>query len=402
MSADFVRALLAETPLIDGHNDLPSALRKTAGYSVGGLDAYRDELNTDLLRLRAGQVGAQFWSVWVPSQIGPSAAVVATLEQIDAVHRLIAAYPATLAFAATATDVERIFASGRIASLIGIEGGHCMAESLGALRMFARLGVRYMTLTHNDDTEWAASATGVRQTTGLDAAGVAIVREMNRIGMMVDASHTAESTQLDALATTSAPVIFSHSSCRSVTNHPRNVSDVVLKKLAENDGVVQVTFVPEFVSRAYADWEERFSLRKDELELGQIPAGYAAAPRPGESAEAARQTNARTVAPANSALETWVRENPSPNAQISDVADHLDHARDVAGIDHVGIGSDFDGTTVFPRGLENVSTYPSLFEEMRERKWSAADLRKLAGQNVLRVMRGVEDAAADPLWPASL
>ncbi|MFO7688975.1 MAG: dipeptidase [Cryobacterium sp.] len=399
MTADFVRALLAETPLIDGHNDLPSALRKTAGYSVDGLDGYRDELNTDLLRLRAGQVGAQFWSVWVPSHIGPSAAVVATLEQIDAVHRLIAAYPATLAFATTAADVERVFASGRIASLIGIEGGHCMAESLGALRMFARLGVRYMTLTHNDDTEWAASATGVRQTTGLDAAGVAIVREMNRIGMMVDASHTAESTQLDALATTSAPVIFSHSSCRSVTNHPRNVSDVVLKKLAENDGVVQVTFVPEFVSRDYAAWEERFTLRQDELGLGQAPAHYAAAPRPGESADAARQSNARPAVPANGALESWVRENPSPHAQISDVADHLDHARDVAGIDHVGIGSDFDGTTVFPRGLDNVSTYPSLFEELREHKWSAADLRKLAGQNVLRVMRGVEDAATEPLWP---
>lgn len=406
MTTDFVRDLLADTPLIDGHNDLPGALRKTAGYSVDGLDGLRGELHTDLLRLRTGQVGAQFWSVWVPSTIGSADAVVATLEQIDAVYRMIAAYPATLAFANTADDVERAFASGQISSLMGIEGGHCIAESLGALRMFARLGVRYLTLTHNDDTSWAASATGLRQSTGLNDTGVAIIREMNRIGMMVDLSHTAESTQWDALAATDAPVIFSHSSCRSLTDHPRNVSDAVLQKLAENGGVVQVTFVPDFVSRPYAAWEERFTERQSELGLGDSPAFYAAAPRPEESADDARRANdrnrARQEAPHRQQTErlaAWLEQNPSPSAQISDVADHLDRARDVAGIDHVGMGGDFDGTSVLPTGLGDVSTYPALFEELRERNWSAADLRKVAGRNVLRVMRAVEDAATEPLWP---
>ncbi|WP_241982920.1 MULTISPECIES: dipeptidase [Cryobacterium] len=332
--------LLAGVPLIDGHNDLPDALRVSAGYSVAGLDAVRAELQTDIPRLRQGNVGAQFWSVWVPSDLPEQAAVVATLEQVDAVYRLVTAYPQVFGFAATAYELERVWASGRIASLMGIEGGHSIAESLGALRMFARLGVRYMTLTHNDDTAWAASATGLRQTTGLNDTGRAIVAEMNRIGMIVDLSHTAESTQLDVLAATTAPVIFSHSSARAVTDHPRNVTDRVLEKLADNGGVLQVTFVPGFVSAR-------------------------------------------------------------PDATLADVADHVEHARAVAGVDHIGIGGDYDGTPVQPQGLEDVSTYPALFDELATRGWSAGDLQKLAGRNILRVMRAVEDAATEPLWPGS-
>ena len=332
--------LLAGVPLIDGHNDLPDELRVSAGYSVAGLDAVRSELQTDIPRLRQGNVGAQFWSVWVPSDLPEQAAVVATLEQVDAVYRLVASYPQVFGCASTADELERVWASGRIASLMGIEGGHSIAGSLGALRMFARLGVRYMTLTHNDDTAWAASATGLRQTTGLSDTGRAIVAEMNRIGMIVDLSHTAESTQLDALATTTAPVIFSHSSARAVTDHPRNVSDLVLEKLAGNGGVLQVTFVPGFVSAR-------------------------------------------------------------PDATLADVADHIEHARAVAGVDHIGIGGDYDGTPVQPAGLEDVSTYPALFDELATRGWSAGDLQKLAGRNILRVMRAVEDAATEPLWPGS-
>jgi membrane dipeptidase len=387
--------------LIDGHNDLPAALRTRAGYSVEGLESRRTELHTDIPRLREGRVGAQFWSVWVPSDLPEDAAVVATLEQVDAVRRLTARYPQVFAPACTADDVERVFASGRIASLLGIEGGHCIAESVGVLRMFARLGVRYMTLTHNDDTSWAASATGMRQSTGLTSAGKAIVAEMNRIGMIVDLSHTAESTQLDALAVTSAPVIFSHSSTRAVTEHPRNVSDRVLGELAANGGVVHITFVSEFVSQAYADWDRKLT---EERRTGtRMPAPFASAPRPGESAESAlaRNVDERNGMPSASgdSLSTWLDRNPPPPVHIADVADHVEHARDVAGIDHIALGGDFDGTTALPVGLDDVSGYPALADELRSRGWSRGDLGKLAGANVMRVMRAVEDAAAEPLWP---
>jgi membrane dipeptidase len=387
--------------LIDGHNDLPAALRTRAGYSVEGLDGRRTELHTDIPRLREGRVGAQFWSVWVPSDLTEEAAVVATLEQVDAVHRLTARYPQVFAPACTADDVEREFASGRIASLIGVEGGHSIAESVGTLRMFARLGVRYMTLTHNDDTSWAASATGIRQSTGLTSAGQAIVAEMNRIGMIVDLSHTAESTQLDALAVTSAPVIFSHSSARAVTEHPRNVSDRVLGELAANGGVVHITFVSEFVSQAYADWDRK--LTEERSAETRMPVPFPSAPRPGESAESALARNAgeRDGMPPGSVdpLSAWLERNPPPPVHIADVADHVEHARDVAGIDHIALGGDFDGTTALPVGLDDVSGYPALADELRFRGWSRGDLGKLAGANVLRVMRAVEDAAAEPLWP---
>jgi membrane dipeptidase len=411
--------LLADTPLIDGHNDLPAALRKVSGYSVDNLESVRDELHTDIVKLRQGRVGAQFWSVWVTSETDEASAVVSALEQVDAVYRMVARYPRDLAFASTAADVERIFSSGRIASLMGIEGGHSIAESLGSLRMFARLGVRYMTLTHNHDTSWAASATGVRQSTGLNGAGRAIVAEMNRIGMIVDLSHTAESTQLDALAVSSAPLIFSHSSTRSLTDHARNVSDDVLSKLAANDGVVQITFVPEFVSQPYLDWERAAAAERIELGLAAPVgrrgsagrarrAGYPTAPRPGETNAAAKQRNddrlakraARgTATGGQDAMTAWLLEHPEPRATVRDVADHIEHARDAAGIDHIGIGGDFDGTPNLPDGLEDVSRYPALIEELASRHWSRDDLRRLAGQNVLRVMRGVEDAASEPMWP---
>ncbi|WGW12997.1 dipeptidase [Saxibacter everestensis] len=414
-----VPGLLDATPLIDGHNDLPAALREKAGYSVARLDVERPELHTDIVKLRQGKVGGQFWSVWVPSDISEDAAVVATLEQVDAVHRIVAAYPDTFGLACTADDVERVFGSGRIASLIGIEGGHSIAESLGALRMFGRLGVRYMTLTHNDDTSWAASATGVRQSTGLNEAGRAIVTEMNRIGMIVDLSHTAESTQLDALATTSAPVIFSHSSARAVADHPRNVSDAVLAELAGNGGVVQITFVPGFISQPCVDWRREMLAKRVELGLDpHTPQGhpgssalrsdFAVAPKPGESLESVRRRNDELLAAdedegkpaeARAALNSWIEENPRPEADLSDVVSHLEHAREAAGIDHIGIGGDYDGTSTLPIGLENVSRYPALFSELASRGWSGADLQKLAGRNVLRVMRAVEHAAHEPLWP---
>lgn len=413
-------SVLTESPLIDGHNDLLAALRKRAGYSVEGLEARRHDLHTDIPRLRQGQVGAQFWSVWVPSDIQQDAAVVATLEQVDAAHRLVTRYPRVFGMASTADDVERMFSSGRIASLMGIEGGHSIAESLGALRMFARLGVRYMTLTHNDDTSWAASATGIRQTTGLEDVGRAVVAEMNRIGMIVDLSHTAESTQMDALDVATAPVLFSHSSVRALADHPRNVSDHILSKLGGNGGVVQITFVPEFLTQACADWERdlaevRVGLGLDAprptLEKPTLPLrlNYPAAPRPGESSASARLRNdplldlpadSEAVPAQRAALAQWLERHPQPAASLRDAANHIEHARHVAGIDHIGIGGDFDGTSLLPIGLQDVSTYPALFSELGSRGWPEEDLRKLAGQNVLRVMREVEDAAEEPLWPS--
>ncbi len=413
--SDFVSELLAGTPLIDGHNDLAAALRTTSGYSVENLDSTRDELHTDIVKLRRGGVGAQFWSVWAPSSIGESAAVLATLEQIDAIHRLVARYPDVFAFASTAGDIERVFAGGRIASMMGVEGGHAIGESLGVLRMFARLGVRYLTLTHNDDTSWAASATGRRQSSGLNAVGLAIVAEMNRIGMIVDLSHTAESTQLDALAASSAPVIFSHSSTRALTGHPRNVSDRVLGELGRNGGVLHVTFVPEFVSQALVDWNSAAADEHHDLvsRSSSGPAAvrsevYADAPRPGETSAAARRRNAATFATrpervpdgVTAAMQKWRDENPEPRVTVRDVADHVEHARDVAGLDHIGIGGDFDGTAVLPDGLETVAGYPQLFAELASRGWPAGDLRKLAGLNALRVMRDIEDTATEPIWPA--
>lgn len=403
--------------LIDTHNDLPAALREKAGYSVSGLDGARPELQTDLVKLRDGGLTCQFWSVWVPSDLPEPDAVVATMEQVDAVYRLVGAYPDTFELATTADELERAVAGGQIASLLGIEGGHSISESLGVLRSFARLGVRYMTLTHNDDTSWAASGTGSRQTTGLSDMGLAVVAEMNRIGMMVDLSHTAESTQLDALEASTAPIIFSHSSCRAVADHPRNASDAVLERMAELGGVLQVTFVPGFVSQPRIDWRHRSLEARARLGMpGEKSAGagmpsFAEAPKPGESVADVKARNDILLAAdpdagapdsARAAWAEWLEENPKPLATLDDVVAHVEHARDVAGIDHIGLGGDYDGTSELPVGLEDVSCYPKLFDALHSRGWSDADLGKLAGANLVRVMRGVEDAADDLILPGRI
>ncbi len=363
MSTDTRRraaALLAAAPLVDGHNDLPWALRER-GLDGADLAAGVPELHTDLPRLRAGRVGGQFWSVYVPSTLSGPEAVTAVHKQVDLVHRLAARYP-DLVLADTADDVCAAVASGRIGSLLGAEGGHCLDSSLDELRALRARGVRYLTLTHNENTPWADSATDTPAHGGLTEFGREVVREMNRIGMIVDLSHVADTTMRDALATTSAPVLFTHSSCRAVTDHPRNVPDDVLAALPGNGGVCMVTFVSWFVSGAAANWGVR----------------VAAAMR------------AEGLDPLDPAARVAFVSPPCPDATILDVVAHLDHAREVAGVDHIGIGGDFDGTDVLPIGLGDVSTYPALFAALLERGWSEDDCAKLAGRNVLRVLREVE------------
>jgi membrane dipeptidase len=333
-----VGALLRAAPIIDGHNDLPWALRKRLGPDAavvaGGIDlaAPQPDLHTDLGRLRDGGVGGQFWSVYVPCDYTGHAAVTAVLEQIEIVHALAARYPDQLQLARTAAEVESAMAAGRVASLLGAEGGHCIAESLGVLRALHRLGVRYLTLTHNQNVPWADSATDEPVAGGLTGFGRQVVAEMNRLGMLVDLSHVAAATMRDALDVSTSPVIFSHSSCRAVRDHPRNVPDDVLARLPENGGVCMVTFVPSFVSAG-------------------------------------------------------------PRATVADVVAHVEHAREVAGIDHIGLGGDFDGVTQVAVGLEDVSTYPALFEALLDRGWTDEDCARLAGHNVLRVLRTAEELA---------
>jgi membrane dipeptidase len=386
LTLDVVTAALAAMPVVDGHNDLPMALRARSGYSVEGLDAVRPDLHTDIPRLRAGGVGGQFWSVYVPSTLSEPDAVVSTMEQIDAVHRMVARYPSDFAMAHTADDVERIIAGGRIASLLGIEGGHSLATSLGVLRGFARLGVRYVTLTHNHNTSWADSATDEPGVGGLNDVGRAVVAEMNRLGVLVDLSHTAATTQRDAIAASTAPIIFSHSSCRACCDHPRNVTDDVLARLPANGGIVQLTFVPPFISAEVAAW------------YGDHPhqPWWPRAPRPGEdpAAVAAENRSTRPTAPA-------IDRGPRPEVTLAQVADHVDHAREVAGIAHVGLGGDYDGVDRQPADLADVSGYPRLLEELASRGWSQADLEALTGRNVLRVLREAEQVAEEPLWPGA-
>ena len=379
--------------VIDGHNDLPMQLRARFGYRVEGLDEPRPELHTDLPRLRAGGVGGQFWSVYVPSDLPEPEAVVATMEQIDAVYRMAAAYPGDLVIAHSADDVSRAIAAGKIASLIGIEGGHSIATSLGVLRAFARLGVRYMTLTHNDHTSWADSAAAEPRSAGLTDAGRAVVREMQRIGVLVDLSHVATVTMHAALDTAFAPVIFSHSGARAVTDHPRNAPDDVLTRLRDNGGVLQLTFVAPFVSAEVYAWSLAAAAERTRLGLPDEPDPWSRAPHPGEHLLPA------PVPPPPSPIAAWLAANPKPTATIAQVADHIDHARDIAGIDHVGLGGDYDGTTELPDGLADVSTYPRLFAELATRHWSPTDLAKLAGTNILRVLRETERLAEEPLWP---
>lgn len=368
------RDLLRAHPLVDGHNDLPWEAREQTGYDFEALDisGRLTTTQTDLPRLTEGGVGAQFWSVFVPSTLQGDSAVTATLEQVDGVHRMIGSYADRLALARTADEVEAATATGRVASLLGAEGGHSIGCSLGTLRMLHVLGVRYLTLTHNDNTPWADSATDVPVVGGLSEFGREVVREMNRLGMMVDLSHVAATTMRDALETTDAPVIFSHSSALALCDTPRNVPDDVLGALPANGGVCMVTFVPEFVSPATAAW--------------RVEAAAAAA----EVGVEARDWEAFGRFTAG-----WQREHPKPDATVEQVVAHLEHVREVAGIDHIGIGGDYDGTDTFPVGLEDVSGYPRLVAALLARSWSEAEVAQLVRGNTLRVMRDVEAVARD-------
>ena len=335
-------------PVVDGHNDWAWECRLNRDYSVEGLESGLAS-DTDIARLRAGGVGAQFWSVFVEDTLPGADAVQSTLEQIDWVYRLVARYPGDFALARTADDVEVARASGRIASLLGAEGAHSLNDSPAVLRMLARLGVRYLTLTHAHNTSWADSATDIAVHDGLAPRGVQYIHELNRLGVLVDLSHVSPATMHAALEASSAPVIFSHSSCKALAGHPRNVPDDVLARLSDNGGVLMVTFVPQFLSDEYSAWFD------------------------------------------------GPRTAPAPRVTVSDVADHVEHARDVAGLDHIGLGGDFDGTDEFPEGLEGVDGDPLLLAELASRGWSAPELAALAGGNVLRVLR-----ATDPAYLAAL
>ncbi|GAA1477528.1 dipeptidase [Nocardioides aestuarii] len=366
-----VSDLLAAHPVVDGHNDLLWEARERAGYDFDRLDvgAGGTPTHTDLPRLAEGGVGAQFWSVYVPSRLPGADAVTATLEQVDAGHRMVERYGDRLALATTADEIEAAWRSGRIASLLGAEGGHSIDSSMGALRALFDLGVRYLTLTHNDNTPWADSATDEPEVGGLSPFGIEVVREMNRLGMMVDLSHVAATTMRAALDATEAPVVFSHSSARAVTDHPRNVPDDVLGRLAGNGGLCMVTFVPSFVSSACAEWDLEFRRQCAERGLDHLDASEFG--------------------------EEYKRTSPEPTATLDDVVAHVEHVREVAGIDHLGLGGDYDGTDRLPEGLEDVTGYPRLLSALADRGWSSDDLARLTCRNLLRVMRGVESAAAD-------
>jgi membrane dipeptidase len=365
------RALHRQSPLIDGHNDYPMALREhDPAASLDTLDISKPQpsIMTDLPRLKEGGVGGQFWSVYVPVERQGADAVTATLGQIDIVYRMLRRYPHALELALSADDIERIFKSGRIASLIGMEGGHSIDNSLANLRMFYRLGARYMTLTHSSNTAWADSATDTPKFGGLAPFGEDVVKEMNWLGMLVDLSHTSPDTMEDALRVTQAPVIFSHSDARAINDHPRNVPDNILQMLPKNGGIVMVTFVPGFVSPKVNAWNKEQTAEQDRLK----------ALYPDDAAKV------------KEGVDAWTNAHPMPEATVSEVADHVDHIRKVAGIDHIGIGSDFDGITQTVQGLSDVSMYPNLTAELLRRGYSDADVKKILGQNLLRVMREVE------------
>jgi membrane dipeptidase len=371
---EHARQLLKSTPLIDGHNDLAWEIRefKTAPRDVAAYDLRgRTPKHTDLGRLKEGQVAAQFWSIYIPGEIKDSGFARVQLEQFDIARRMIARYPERLALALTAADIERDFKRGRIASLLGMEGGHAIENSLGALRAYYDLGARYLTLTHNVTLDWADAALDTARHDGLTEFGREVVREMNRLGMLVDLSHVSAATMSDALDVTEAPVIFSHSSARALTDHPRNVPDSILARLPRNGGVVMVTFVPAFVSPEAAAWDAQAREHFEQL-----------------------KTSVSDTAERRRLNDEWKAAHPQPPATLKQVADHIEHVRDVAGIDHVGIGSDFDGIDTVPQGLEDVSKFPELFAELIRRGWTDGDLKKLAGQNLLRVLRGAEATAA--------
>ncbi len=371
---DRARKLLSRVPLLDGHNDLPWALREAGCAGLDGPDLSEPVsfTQTDLPRLAAGGVGAQFWSVYVPPAPAGAAAVAATLEQIDLVRRMIRRYPGQLELALTADDVQRIFATGRIASLIGAEGGHSIASSMGVLRALYALGVRYLTLTHNANVPWADSATDQPRAGGLTEFGRAVVREMQRLGMLADLSHVSPATMGDTLDVAEAPVIFSHSSALALCDHPRNVPDGILARLRDNGGVCMVTFVSSFVSPECWAWERELTAEMERR--GADPWELPARDRVrGELAAV----------------------SPLPRATLAQVAGHVEHVREVAGLDHVGLGGDFDGTDQLPDGLADVSCYPALLGELLARGWSEEDCAKLAGGNILRVMQEAETAARE-------
>jgi membrane dipeptidase len=383
--------ILRSTPLIDGHNDLPEQLRenyelKVDGLASGGASRAKP-LMTDMARLRAGRVGGQFWSVYIDADVQGDEAIRQTIEQIDIVTRLVAAYPRDLAMAGTADEVVKAHKAGRIGSLIGVEGGHQMGGSLAALRQYYRLGARYMTLTHFKTTEWADSATDDPKHDGLSPFGVAVVKEMNRLGMLVDLSHVSPATMADALDASRAPIIFSHSNARAIQDHPRNVPDDILRRLPANGGVVMVNFFTGYLTEPYRQWSAARAAEDARLKALFI----------GQPTEK------------DAAMKSWIDSHPRPEASVGTVADHIDHISKVAGHDHVGLGGDLDGVDVTPAGLGSVDGYPLLFAELIRRGWSDADLAKLAGGNILRVMRRAEavstamkdePAAMDKLAPA--
>jgi membrane dipeptidase len=366
------RELMRQVPLIDGHNDLPWALRTDYWMDWDSLDISQPQpqLMTDIPRLREGQVGGQFWSTYVPSSFAGNGAGRAGVEENDIVHRMIERYPDVFELALTADDILRIHREGKIASLLGLEGGHMIDNSLGMLRAFYRDGVRYMTLTHSRNTDWADAATDSLEHGGLTRFGEEVVREMNRLGMLVDLSHASDSMAWDVLRVTEAPVILSHSSSRRFSPHLRNIPDDLAAAVGENGGVIMVNFVLPFIYLPAYEW---YGLRRQ------------------------MRTHYREIAPseeaASDSLDAWELANPRPVPDIRVVANHMEHLRDVAGVDHVGIGSDFDGIEVPPEGLEDVSKYPELIAELLRRGWSDEDAMKVIGVNLLRVMREAETVA---------
>jgi len=376
--------VLTQTPLIDGHNDLPWEIRERFGGDLAKVDLSANTaalpapsgslpMMTDIPRLRRGRVGAQFWSVFIPVEMKGPQAVQATLEQIDLVKAMCARYPRDLAMAYSAADIRRLHKAGQIASLVGVEGGHQINDSLPVLRAYYDAGARYLTLTHSSNTAWADSATDMPVHHGLTAFGKEVVREMNRLGMLVDLAHVSEETMRAALAVTQAPVIFSHSSARALVDHPRDVPDEVLRLVAANGGIVMVNFAPPYVSDARRRWEaERVA---EEARNNSPPFGGLYIGQPDRAA---------------AALKAWDAAHPKPPVTVADVADHIEHIRKVAGVDHAGLGSDFDGIPETPDGLESVKRFPALLQELERRGWSDAELAKVAGDNLLRVLSQAE------------
>ena len=376
-------AALRAAPVWDGHNDVPEAIRDRRAGVLGDFD-FRDTSNTadpannrkamhtDLARLRKGHLGAQFWSVYVDPSLTEQQQVQAVLEQVDVTKRLIARYPQDLAYATTPAEVQRAMKQGKIASLIGMEGGGGIGSSLSVLREMYGLGVRYMTLTHSRDIGWADSAHGEGKLDGLSLFGRDVVREMQRIGMLVDLSHVSEATMNDALDDAKAPVIFSHSGARAINPHPRNVPDAVLDRVKANGGIVMVYALPEYVSVRVREWTLNRTAQEARFKAENIG-----------NADAAKK-----------ALADWEAANPAPRATVGEVADHIDHIAKRIGVDHVGIGGDYDGMSTTVEGLEDVSTYPALFAELARRGYSQADLEKISSRNMMRVMRAAEAYAA--------